>query len=39
MKTTFTLNHTNCAIATLLLAFTLAVAQAQTYSIDPKSGG
>jgi len=34
MKTTLTLNHTNCAIGTLLLAFALSAALAQTYSID-----
>ena len=34
MRPTFRLNHTNYALATLLLALTLSAAQAQTYSID-----
>ena len=34
MKTTSRLNHSNCAVAALLLVLTLSAAQAQTYSID-----
>ena len=34
MKTTLRLSHANCAIATLLLAFTLSAAHAQSYTID-----